>query len=43
MVVLIQVSATINKVVVDMHKCERPKDNRWFDLWYKLSCYKLLS
>ena len=28
-----------NKVVVAMHKYEHPKDNYWFDLWYKLCCY----
>ena len=43
MLVLIQVSAALNTVVVAMHKCEHPKENCWFDLWYKLCCYKLLS
>ena len=23
--------AALKKVVVAMHKCERPRDNRWFD------------
>ena len=35
--------AVLKKVVLAMHKCERNKDNRWFDYVDKLCCYEIVS
>ena len=36
-------TATHKKVVVAMHKCECPKDNRWFEYLDKVCCYEIAS
>ena len=35
--------AVLKKVVIAMHKCKHPKDNRWFDYVDKLCCYEIVS